>query len=123
MRLALYAFAEFLRYEFAAKFGGFKRVCASVRNLPVADSIYDSATIAGVCDAVELAACFYWKPMLCLPRSVVTTRLLRKRGVPAQLVIGYQPSPFQSHAWVEVGGKIIQDSRISPVPLLELDRL
>ena len=63
-----------------------------------------------ICDAVTLASCFYWKPVRCLPRAVVTTRLLRKFGVQAQMVIGYRPSPFFSHAWVEVDGRIVNDS-------------
>ena len=33
---------------------------------------------AVVSDAVGLALCFYWKPVYCLQRSVVTARLLKK---------------------------------------------
>jgi len=51
---------------------------------------------------VSLAACFYWKPVRCLQRSVAAMRLLRKCGIDGRLVIGYRPSPFFSHAWVEV---------------------
>jgi len=63
-----------------------------------------------ICEAVLLAACFYWKPVLCLQRSVCTTRLLRKWGVDAKMIIGYRPSPFFSHAWVEVGGRVVYGS-------------
>jgi hypothetical protein len=41
----------------------------------------------------------------CLARSLVLTRLLARRGIPAKLVIGTRPAPeFLAHAWVEYGG-------------------
>jgi len=77
-------------------------------------SISQSAAIddleRAICDAVLLATCFYWKPVLCLQRSVCTARLLRKYGIDARLVIGYRPSPFFSHAWVEVNGRVVYGS-------------
>ena len=49
---------------------------------------------SAICDAILLATCFYWKPVLCLQRSVCTVRLFRKYGIEARLAIGYRPSPF-----------------------------
>src|SRR5262249_48409976 len=63
-----------------------------------------------VCDAVLLATCLYWKPVLCLQRSVCTARLLRKQGMNARMVIGYRPAPFFAHAWVEVEGRVVYGS-------------
>ena len=63
-----------------------------------------------VCNAVLLATCFYWKPVLCLQRSVCAVRLLRNYGIAAKLVIGYRPAPFFSHAWVEVDGRVVNGS-------------
>jgi hypothetical protein len=63
-----------------------------------------------ICEAVLLAACFYWKPVLCLQRAVCTVRLLRRHSIVARLVIGYRPSPFFSHAWVEVDGRVVYGS-------------
>ncbi len=41
----------------------------------------------------------------CLVRSLVLTRLLAKRGIPATLVIGARAAPdFLAHAWVEYAG-------------------
>jgi hypothetical protein len=41
----------------------------------------------------------------CLARSLVLTRLLARRGIPAKLVIGTRPAPdFLAHAWVEHAG-------------------
>lgn len=42
----------------------------------------------------------------CLARSLVLTRLLARRGIPARLVIGARTAPeFLAHAWVEYGGE------------------
>lgn len=41
----------------------------------------------------------------CLVRSLVLTRLLARRGIPAKLVIGARATPtFLAHAWVEHDG-------------------
>ncbi len=72
----------------------------------------DAERASTVCDAVATAACLYWKPVMCLQRSVCAARLLRARGVAARLVIGYRPDPFLSHAWVEVDDRVVNDSPI-----------
>jgi hypothetical protein len=59
--------------------------------------------------AVDEACVWYVKRVLCLQRSVVATRQLRHYGVRADLVIGYRPIPFESHAWVEVDGRVVND--------------
>ena len=42
----------------------------------------------------------------CLARSLVLTRLLARRGIPAKLVIGARGGPgFLAHAWVECNGQ------------------
>jgi hypothetical protein len=38
-------------------------------------------------------------------------------------VIGYRPSPFFSHAWVEVDGRIVNDSPVYQERLFVLERL
>jgi hypothetical protein len=40
---------------------------------------------------------------------VIATWLLRRQGIAAELVIGYRPLPFESHAWVEVDGRVVND--------------
>jgi hypothetical protein len=62
-----------------------------------------------LCRAVDFACVFYFKQVLCLQRSAATTLLLRRRGLPAEMVIGAQMLPFQSHAWVEVEGTVVND--------------
>jgi len=44
----------------------------------------------------------------CLARSLVLTRLLARRGIPATLVIGTRTVPdFGAHAWVEYSGRAV----------------
>ncbi len=44
----------------------------------------------------------------CLARSLVLTRLLARRGIPAKLVIGVRAAPeFLAHAWVECDGQAV----------------
>jgi hypothetical protein len=69
----------------------------------------DPNTINRVCRAVNYACIWYPKQALCLQRSFVTTILLRKHGLPAQMVLGAQKLPFKAHAWVEVEGQAINE--------------
>ena len=108
--LVLRAFFELVHYEIINRIFGFKMIHRQVVRQPVNPRPPSLGHTGLICDAVTLAACFYWKPVLCLQRSVAATRLLRKHGIPAQLVIGYRPSPFFSHAWVEVDGRVVNDS-------------
>jgi transglutaminase superfamily protein len=59
--------------------------------------------------AVDEACVWYVKPAYCLQRSAVTVRLLRRSGFDGRLIIGYRPVPFESHAWVEIDGRIVND--------------
>jgi hypothetical protein len=58
--------------------------------------------IARTFAAVARAALCYPRARLCLPRAAVATRLLRRRGVAATLVVGVRHTPFAAHAWVEI---------------------
>jgi hypothetical protein len=62
-----------------------------------------------LCRCLDIACVFYPKRALCLQRSAVLVRMLRRRGLPAHLVIGAQKLPFKAHAWVEIDGRIIDD--------------
>lgn len=59
--------------------------------------------------SVDEACVWYVKRAACLQRSVVATWLLRRHGIAAELVIGCRPLPFESHAWVEVDGLVVND--------------
>jgi hypothetical protein len=62
-----------------------------------------------LCRAVDLACVLYFKHVLCLQRSCTTTLLLRRHGWSAEMVIGAQIVPPASHAWVEIGGVVVND--------------
>ena len=79
--------------------------------------------IADVIWAVEEACVWYVKRAACLQRSVVATWLLRRNGIPAELIIGFRPVPFESHAWVEVDGMVANDLPQYKKVFSVLDRL
>jgi hypothetical protein len=57
----------------------------------------------------------------CLVRSLVLTRLLARRQIPARLVIGVQSEPsFSAHAWVEHRGQPLLPTDIAHQRLVEL---
>lgn len=104
------ALYELVRYEVGIRSGGSGRILSQLRLQSVAAKPTGRELEQALCDAVLLATCFYWKPVLCLQRAVCTVRLLRRHGIVARLVIGYRPSPFFSHAWVEVDGRVVYGS-------------
>ena len=110
VRLLLSALCELARYEVAIWSRGSGHILSRLRLQSVAAKPASRESQQAVCDAVLLATCLYWKPVLCLQRAVCTVRLLRRHGVFARLVIGYRPSPFFSHAWVEVEGRVVYGS-------------
>ncbi|WP_396126663.1 lasso peptide biosynthesis B2 protein [Acidicapsa ligni] len=71
--------------------------------------------------ALNCACAFYPREALCLQRSVVLVKMLRKRGLPAKMIIGAQQLPFRAHAWVEVSGEVIDDRLVSRESFLVLE--
>ena len=107
--LVFNALYELARYDVISAL----RDSANIQELnpqPITPEPTNHEVVRTICNAVSLAACLYWKPVLCLQRSVCIVQLLRKHDVAACLVIGYRPVPFFSHAWVEVNGRIVNDS-------------
>jgi hypothetical protein len=109
--LACRAWIELVRYDMIHACTGGGRVQLPNTGLGAPGPV-DSIVERAICDAVVLACCFYWKRVLCLQRSTCATRLLRAYGIRARLVIGYRPRPFFSHAWVEVDGRVVNDSPV-----------
>lgn len=108
--LVFRAFYEIARYEVVLSSRGSGRILSQLRRQSISIQSTSAELEKAICDAVLLATCFYWKPVLCLQRAVCTVRLLRRHGIHARLVIGYRPSPFFSHAWVEVDGRVVYGS-------------
>jgi hypothetical protein len=90
---------------------GFRAVCDAVGRTSVRNVDPSDDTVPAVVTAMKKACALYFKPTLCLQRSAVATRLLRRRGVAADLMIGCRLPPLQAHAWVEVAGNVVSDDQ------------
>ena len=108
--LLLTAFYEIVRYEVVLSLLGSGQILSQLKRQSITAKTAGAELEKAICDAVLLATCFHWKPVLCLQRAVCTVRLLRRHGIHARLVIGYRPTPFFSHAWVEVDGRVVYGS-------------
>ncbi len=100
---------------------GFARIHGRLRRCRTAPRL--SAVTDDVLWAVDEACVWYFKRVACLQRSAITTWMLRRHGIPAQLVIGYRPLPFESHAWVELHGAVVNDRPQYQKAFTVLDRL
>jgi hypothetical protein len=124
-RMRLSAFLELLRYDLMNTLFGFSAVYDSIGRVPAKARSGSSPTFheSQLCEAVSVGAMFYWKRIRCLQRAVVTARLMRRHGIQAQMVIGYRSAPFFAHAWVEVDGRVVNDSRAYGRKLCKLARI
>lgn len=108
----------------AASLAGFARVHDRVRRCRViVRRRPSSVTPDDVVWAVDEACVWYVKRAACLQRSAIVTRMLRRQGIRAELVIGCRPLPFESHAWVEVDGAVVNDRPQYQKVFTVLDRL
>jgi Transglutaminase-like superfamily len=101
--------------------GGFARLHSWLRRVPV--HAPGRVTSSDAVWAVDEACVWYVRRAACLQRSVVATWLMRRHGVPATLVIGCRSLPFESHAWVEVDGAVVNDRAQYPRVFTVLDRI
>ena len=107
--LVAQAYWKLALFDFYIARRNFSALYARVRNLSTADKLAAPDAVNRVCEAVDMAAIWYWKEALCLQRSAATACLLKEQGVSATMVIGAQQLPFRAHAWVEVNGRIVND--------------
>jgi hypothetical protein len=98
-----------LAYDILSAFCRFQTIHSMVRSWKVKSKTDGSGIVDKVCVVVNYACIWYPKQALCLQRSFVTTYLLRKHGVAAQMVMGAQKLPFKAHAWVEVNGQAMNE--------------
>jgi hypothetical protein len=71
---------------------------------------------------VDRAQMYYPKKAMCLQHSAVVTWLLRRRGVPTEMVLAAQEFPPKGHAWAEVDGEVVNDAQRVKTKYLELRR-
>ena len=107
--LVLQAFFNLISFDIWLARGNFATLYQKVRDYPSGKRAISHDASEKIAAAVDVACIWYWKQVLCLQRSVATACLLKRYGVPAQLVVGAQQMPFRAHAWVEVDGRVVND--------------
>src|SRR5882762_8557374 len=98
--LILKAYLKLLYFDLYLLRGNFAALYDRIRRCPLGKQTPPPNAIEQICYAMDMACIWYWKEALCLQRSAATAYLLKKHGIPAQLVIGAQQTPFKAHAWV-----------------------
>jgi hypothetical protein len=98
-----------LYFDWLMRVRGFQRILAAVREQKRRPSANFKESDSELSHAVDLACVFYFKRVLCLQRSASLAVLLRRHGWNAEMVIGAQLLPFQSHAWVEMERRVVND--------------
>jgi hypothetical protein len=118
------AFVGLLAFDMLLKLGGFQRLIRRVERWPIASPrTMDREICRRVRGIVDRAQMYYPKKAMCLQHSAVVTCLLRRRGVPAEMVLGAQTFPPKAHAWAEVAGEVVSDSPLVKTKYRELRRL
>jgi hypothetical protein len=109
MKLIVQSWVRLLYFDILMCSRKFETVHAAVRRQRTCAPDSQGHTYIDICYAMDLACVFYFKRVLCLQRSAATAVLLRRHGWNAEMVIGAQILPFQSHAWVEIGDRVVND--------------
>jgi hypothetical protein len=120
--IVLRAYSKLIHFDLYLARRNFRALCYDVRKCPIGTKAPSSNAIEQICRAMDIACVWYWKEVLCLQRSAATTCLLKRCGVPAQMVIGAQQMPFRAHAWVEAGCRVVNDKPYMSEMYVVLDR-
>lgn len=120
--LTLQAYLKLIQFDVYLARKNFAALYNRVRRHPLAKQTPPPNAPEQICSAMDMACIWYWKEALCLQRSAALTCLLKRHGVPAQMVIGAQQMPFKAHAWVEVDGCVVNDKSYVPELYGVLDR-
>jgi hypothetical protein len=106
------AFIALAAFDVLLKFAGFQSLIRKVERWPTAEPrTTDREVCRRVRAMVDRAQMYYPKKAMCLQHSAVVTCLLRRRGVPAEMVLAAQEFPPKCHAWSEVEGEVVNDKR------------
>jgi hypothetical protein len=107
--LVLCAYLRLIQFDLYLTRGDFRALYEKVRVYPLRKVSVPVNGVEQICAAVDMACIWYWKEVLCLQRSAATACLLKRNGVPSQMILGAQQMPFRAHAWVEVDGRVVND--------------
>ena len=105
--VALLAFAA---YDTLMKVLGFHRISQILTRRLVKRTVNAVQTLQ-VCAAIERARIWYPKEIKCMQHSAAIAYLLARCGLNPRLAIAGRSMPFQSHAWVELDGIVINDTQ------------
>lgn len=118
------AFIGLLAFDLLLKCRGFQSLIKTVENWPTAKPrAANWETCKRVRAMVDRAQIYYPKKAMCLQHSAVVTCLLRRRGVPAEMVLAAQEFPVKVHAWAEVEGRVVNDFQSVRMKHSEIRRL
>jgi hypothetical protein len=118
------AFVGLFAFDLLVKFAGFETLIKRVESWPTAEPRKTDREICRrVRATVDRAQMYYPKKAMCLQHSAVVTCLLRRRGVPAEMVLGARAFPPKAHAWAEVMNEVVSDSPRVKAKYKELRRL
>ena len=118
------AFLGLLAFDLLLKFAGFRALITKVERWPTArPRTTDRELCRRVRSMVDRAQMYYPKKAMCLQHAAVVTCLLRRRGVPAEMVLAAQEFPPKAHAWTEVLNEVVSDSPTVKSKYRELRRL
>ena len=120
--LVLKAYWKLIYFDLYLARGNFSALYDKVRGYPTGKKAEAADATDQICSAMDMACIWYCKEALCLQRSAATACLLKRYGIPAQMVIGAQQMPFKAHAWVEVDGRVVNDKPYMTEIYAVLDR-
>jgi len=120
--LVLRAYLRLIQFDLCLARGNLQALYDKVRTYTTAKVPTSADSTERICSAIDMACIWYWKEVLCLQRSAATACLLKRHGVPAQMVLGAQQMPFKAHAWVEVHGRVVNDKPYMREMYAVLDR-
>ena len=118
------AFLGLLLSDLVLRLRGFDSLIRRVESWPTRKPQNTNSDICRrVCAMVNRAQVYYPRKAMCLQHSAVVTCLLRRHGVPAQMVLAAQEFPPKAHAWVDVAGTVVNDSQQVKTRYRELRRI
>jgi hypothetical protein len=123
-RETLAAFWRLFAFDILLRTRGFEALVKKVESWPISEpQTTDPEVCRRVCAAVNRAQMYFPKKAMCLQHSAVVTCLLRRNGVPAQMVLAAREFPPRAHAWVDVAGTVVNDSQQVKTRYRELRRI
>jgi hypothetical protein len=122
-RLLVRAFVSLLLVHAGLRLFGLRRLLAWAGR-PAATGVSPAARlrVRHYARWIDAAARHHFVPSRCLHRSLTLHLWLRREGLPSELRIGVRKAgdALQAHAWVELGGRVVNDRAGAVAPFVPL---